>query len=140
MQDFKLENFLPYRLSKAANIVSRKIAKAYKSHDLSPTGWRVLAVLAGGEVLTAREIANKTAMDKTTISRAIKSMQKQGLLKKTSGQDGRTTPMVLSASGMELFEKIIMEVLVIENEIKSGLSQSELDNLLAILERLAQKQ
>ena len=43
----RLQDYLPYRLSVAANAVSRLIARAYESQfGLRNAQWRLLAVLA----------------------------------------------------------------------------------------------
>ena len=63
----KLEQFLPYRLSVASNTLSQAIAQDYEQrYALSMTEWRVMAVLAryDGEGFGAREVAERTAMDK----------------------------------------------------------------------------
>src|SRR5690606_29934951 len=67
-----LEDFLPYRLSILSNRVSRAIAARYaKAFDLSIPEWRVIAVLGRTPLLTAKEIAEATEMDKVAVSRAV---------------------------------------------------------------------
>jgi len=59
--DFRLEDFLPYRLSVAANRVSRRFAGRYgAAFGLSIPEWRVMAVLGRFGRLPAREIAART--------------------------------------------------------------------------------
>ena len=70
----ELERFLPYRLSILSNRVSQAIAREYTERfNLSMTEWRVMAVLArfNGEGMSAREVAERTAMDKVAVSRAL---------------------------------------------------------------------
>ena len=70
-----LEQFLPYRLSVLANIVSATIAAAYaEKHQLSIPEWRVIAVLAREPGLSAAEVAERTAMDKVAVSRAVSGL------------------------------------------------------------------
>ena len=71
-----LEHFVPYRLSVLTNIVSMSIAEAYeREFGLTIPQWRVIAVLARYPDLSAIEVAERTAMDKVAVSRAV-----QGLL------------------------------------------------------------
>ena len=50
----ELERFLPYRLSILSNTISQGIADDYqKRYDLSVTEWRVMAVLARFDGLSA---------------------------------------------------------------------------------------
>ena len=67
---------MPYRLSVLTNIVSMSIAEAYeREFGLTIPQWRVIAVLARYPDLSAIEVAERTAMDKVAVSRAV-----QGLL------------------------------------------------------------
>ena len=64
----ELENFLPYRLSILSNTVSQSIAAEYQDRfELSMTEWRVMAVLGRFAELSAREVAERTAMDKVAL-------------------------------------------------------------------------
>ncbi len=135
--DFKLESFLPYKLSVAANAVSRRIAKTYAPYKLSPTQWRIMAVLAGGADMTAGAVADKTGMDKTTISRAVNKMIERGLVhRSTSRIDGRSAPLSLSRDGQAMFVKIAPQVLAQERELKTLFSDAQLRQLEDFLSRL----
>lgn len=135
--DFNLEDFLPYRLSIAANTVSKQIAKTYAPHNLSRTQWRVMAVLASCQTMSARSVADKTGMDKTTISRAVGKMLERGLVKRgASEQDGRSAPLSLSTEGKAMFKKIVPEALRQEQELKDMFTGAELKTLAAYLERI----
>jgi len=77
----ELERFLPYRLSILSNRVSQAIAREYTERfNLSMTEWRVMAVLArfNGEGMSAREVAERTAMDKVAVSRALARLTSAG--------------------------------------------------------------
>ncbi len=135
--DFNLEDFLPYRLSVAANAVSKRIAKTYAPYKLSRTQWRVMAVLASCAKMTAQAVADKTGMDKTTVSRAVAKMLERGLIKRgVSEQDGRSAPLSLSDKGREMFAKIAPEALRQEQELKEMFSGAELEMLTSFLDKI----
>src|SRR5689334_12108617 len=74
----ELDRFLPYRLSVLSNIVSTAIAGAYQDRfGLTIPEWRVMAVLAMNPGLSAAEVAQRTAMDKVAVSRAVASLLKE---------------------------------------------------------------
>ncbi len=134
---FKLEAFLPYRLSVASNAVSKRIAKTYAPYKLSPTQWRVMAVLASRAGMTARAVADKTGMDKTTISRAVNKMLERGLVRRSPSQiDGRSAPLSLSRAGQAMFAKIAPLVLAQERELKALFSDAQLRQLEDFLSKL----
>ncbi|MCF6275123.1 MAG: MarR family winged helix-turn-helix transcriptional regulator [Robiginitomaculum sp.] len=135
--DFNLEDFLPYRLSVAANAVSKRIAKTYAPYKLSRTQWRVMAVLASCEELTAQSVADKTGMDKTTVSRAVAKMLDRGLLKRgTSQQDARSAPLPLNTKGKAMFAKIAPQALRQEQELKDMFTDTDLVQLTTFLDKL----
>ena len=70
--ELDLEHFLPYRLSVLSNRVSDAIARVYSERfALGVTEWRVMAVLGRYPDLSASEVAQRTAMDKVAVSRAV---------------------------------------------------------------------
>src|SRR5215472_3067209 len=95
----ELEHFLPYRLSILSNAVSQAIADDYQRRfDLSMTEWRVMAVLARFDGLSAREVAERTAMDKVAVSRALARLVEAGRVRReVADHDKRQSVLSLSA-------------------------------------------
>ena len=95
---FELERFLPYRLSLLTNTVSQGIAASYRDeHGISITEWRILAVLGRYPGLTASEVTDRTAMDKVTIHRGVKSLlEKQFLERRSDTADRRRRILTLT--------------------------------------------
>ena len=135
--DFNLEDFLPYRLSVAANTVSKRIAATYAPYKLSRTQWRVMAVLATCQKMTAQSVADKTGMDKTTVSRAVRKMLERDLVKRrASAEDGRSAPLSLSAEGGMMFAKIAPEAVRQEQELKNMFSGADLKMFISFLDKV----
>src|SRR4249920_2674610 len=77
---FRLEEFLPYRLSVAANRVSRLFARRYsEAFGLTIPEWRVLATIGRFGSLSPSAVGEWTAMDKVKVSRAAASLVARGL-------------------------------------------------------------
>jgi DNA-binding MarR family transcriptional regulator len=104
-----LENFLPYRLSVLSNTVSSAIAGAYRERfGLSIPEWRVLAVLARSPWLSAAEVAQRTAMDKVAVSRAVSSLLRQRRLERRfASADRRRSALRLSAAGQRVYAQVV---------------------------------
>jgi DNA-binding MarR family transcriptional regulator len=133
-----LPDFLPYRLSVAANAVSRVVACAYaRSHGLSTQQWRVLAVLASGGALTQQDLVARTQMDKVTVSRAARALQERGLVaRRKSALDARALRLALTAAGEREFEAIAPRALAAQAQVLEGLSPRERAALKAMLKRV----
>src|SRR5580704_5347778 len=98
---FRLEDFLPYRLSVAANSVSRLFARRYfEAFGLSIPEWRVLAVVGRFDSLSPSTVSEWTAMDKVKVSRAAASLVARGLVRQTQDpRDGRARLLRLTRRG-----------------------------------------
>ena len=137
--DFELESFLPYRLSLLSNTVSEGVATTYREHcDIGVTEWRVIAMLGRFPGLTASEVGERTAMDKVSVSRAVKKLETKGLVAVNPHQrDGRRRLLNLTPNkGCALFNDIVPMVLDYERKLLSGLSQDELRRLGQLINKL----
>ena len=134
---FNLDTFLPYQFSLVTNTISQSLAREYAPFNITRTQWRILAVLGSVGDMTAQEISNKTMMDKTTLSRAIKNMVERKLVKRQAQQnDGRVSSLCLTSAGRKLFKKIVPIANQADTNLRAKLSQNELAMLEKILRRL----
>jgi DNA-binding MarR family transcriptional regulator len=122
-----LENFLPYRLSVLTNLVSTAIAGAYRERfGLSIPEWRVLAVLASSPDLSAAEVAQRTAMDKVAVSRAVRSLLKTGRLERRMARaDRRRSALRLTAAGRRVHAGVALFALAYERSLLRPLARAE---------------
>jgi len=132
--DFALERFLPYRLSVLTNTMSRAFARAYgKRFGLSIPEWRVMAVLGRFAPLSANQVAERTAMDKVRVSRAVARLIKVGLIDRTTAvEDRRRSALKLSRAGKRMHEGIVPMARRFEQAWMASLSDED----RAALERL----
>ena len=136
--ELRLERFLPYRLSVLSNRVSQDIARLYSARfNLTITEWRVMAVLGHEGGLSANTVAERTAMDKVAVSRAVSAlMAKKILNRQTDPADARRSILKLSAKGYGVFDQIVPLALAYERRILASLEPAEQSQLLAILDKL----
>ena len=134
----ELETFLPYRLSVLSNTLSQAIAKVYdKRFDLSVTEWRAMAVLGNRPDISAREVAERTAMDKVAISRAVARMLKKGRIERsTARHDKRQSVLRLSEEGWRIYNQVEPLALEHEQRLLAHLDAEERQWLARILDTL----
>lgn len=134
----ELERFLPYRLSILSNTISQGIADDYqKRYDLSVTEWRVMAVLARFDGLSAREVAERTAMDKVAVSRALARLVEAGRVNRdTHDGDKRRSVLGLSEAGWKLHDEVAPMARAREREVLAKLDEEERVWLERILDKL----
>jgi DNA-binding MarR family transcriptional regulator len=136
-----LERFLPYRLSVLSNLVSSRIAAHYsRRFDLGIPEWRVLAVLAQEPGLSAAEVAERTAMDKVAVSRAVAALRRTGRLeRRTDAHDRRRSRLRLSAAGAEVYRQVVPVARRLELDLLDALAPEDRAALDRILRALQSK-
>ncbi|WP_426286827.1 MarR family winged helix-turn-helix transcriptional regulator [Luteibacter sp. E-22] len=134
----ELEHFLPYRLSILSNTVSQSIAAEYQDRfELSMTEWRVMAVLGRFAELSAREVAERTAMDKVAVSRAVARLVEAGRVdRSTHGGDKRRSVLKLSEAGWAIHDEVAPMARAHERELLAKLDEGERVQLNRILDKL----
>jgi DNA-binding MarR family transcriptional regulator len=136
-----LETFLPYRLSVLTNTISGVLAEAYgKRYGLSISEWRVMAILGRFPESSAGEVAERAAMDKVAVSRAVSRLLDAGRIRRRfADADRRRSILELSDEGWRIYGKITPTILSYESALLSGLSRGERHQLDRLLARLAGK-
>jgi DNA-binding MarR family transcriptional regulator len=134
----QLEHFLPYRLSILSNTISQAIADDYqRRYDISVTEWRVMAVLARYAGLSAREVAERTAMDKVAVSRALARLVEAGRVDRAvHDNDKRRSVLNLSPAGWAIHDVVAPMARAREREVLAKLDAQEQQWLARILDKL----
>ena len=133
-----LERFLPYRLSVLSNRVSNAISSEYhRRFGLAITEWRVMAVLGRYPGLSAREVTERTAMDKVAVSRAVARLLERELLRReTHGDDRRRSVLTLTDAGHSVYDEVAPMVLACERHLLSPLTEDERVLLGTLIDKL----
>lgn len=136
--DFKLEEFLPYRLPVAANRVSRLFAGHYSEmFELSIPEWRVLATVGRFGTISPTAVGEWAAMDKVKVSRAAGSLVARGLLRQSPDpKDGRGRLLRMTRKGAAVHNGVIPLARELEASLAQGLGRTEWRALTRALARL----
>lgn len=134
-----LDHFMPYRLSVLTNRVSSAIARHYSDRfDLSIPEWRLIAALGQTPGLSARELVQRTAMDKVQVSRAVASLlADKRLTREAHESDGRVVHLSLSPRGHAIYEEVVPLALALERKFLAALTRKERDTFDLLLSKLA---
>ncbi len=135
----ELERFLPYRLSVLSNRISQTIAHLYDQRfGLAITEWRIMAVLGRFSGLSAGEVAERTAMDKVAVSRAVARLLERGLIMRdTHGDDRRRSVLALSEVGYSVYDEVAPMTLECERRLLSGFSPEERQQISLLIDKLS---
>lgn len=136
-----LATFLPYRLANLASKMSEEFADVYQQQsDLTIPQWRILFNLAQFGQSHAKALCEQAAMDKSTVSRAIKALiDKRYVLSLENPQDKRANLLALSDEGHSLYQQLAPAALAWEQDLLASLTQDEYTVLLSCLDKLQTK-
>jgi DNA-binding MarR family transcriptional regulator len=118
---------IAYRVNYLANFyIGPLVRELEKSFGMSRPEWIVLFCLQQQEGLNAQQISHVTGRPKTSISAAIKLLQKKKLIsRETDVQDGRRQVLQVTDAGQRVYARILEKFVVRENQMVSCLSAHE---------------
>lgn len=134
----KLEDFLPYRLNLLAAQISQALSQAYgERFGISIPEWRVLATLGQFGTITARDICVHSHMHKTTVSRAVATLEKRKLVaRKANRNDLREAFLDLTEEGRRVYLDIVPMAIAFSESLCRGLGADDKRQLDALIDKL----
>ncbi|MER8827393.1 MarR family transcriptional regulator [Mesorhizobium sp. M0938] len=127
MDILELESFLPYRLYRLADAVSREFSRVYKDrHGLTRPEWRTLAGLGQNGTMTATELGEQSAMHKTKVSRAVAELERRRWLTRIPDEnDRRLEHLTLTRAGLAAYREMVPLAKAFERDLLGELNASE---------------
>jgi DNA-binding MarR family transcriptional regulator len=124
-------------LRRAARAVSRRYDEALAPLGLNNGQLSMLALLAGLGPIRIQKVAETLAMDRTTVTAALKPLQRRKLVRVgVAGDDARARDAVLTPAGESLLREAIPLWRVQQERLKKILSAEDAQALRALLGRL----
>lgn len=122
-----LESFLPYRLNRLADAVSREFQKIYKDrYGLTRPEWRALATLGQSGVMTATAIGEHSSMHKTKVSRAVAELERRKWLTRTVDENDRRVELLsLTRAGEKTYRELVPLAKAFEDTLLAKLGDKE---------------
>ncbi|HET9843790.1 MAG TPA: MarR family winged helix-turn-helix transcriptional regulator [Gammaproteobacteria bacterium] len=119
-----------FNLRKATRAVTQ-----YYDHCLEPAGIRVtqftlLASLASVSARTLTEMANSLVMDRTTLTRNLKPLEKLGLIHTIEARDRRSKAYALTELGKETLNKGVPLWHEAQQKLIQGLGEEQYEKIL----------
>lgn len=124
-----------FNLRRAARAVTQAYDEALRPSGIRATQFSVLAGLAleGSRTMTA--LADAMGMDRTTLTRNLKPLLKDGLVEMVEGSDRRQRRVGLTGRGMEALERALPMWRRAQARVVDGLGTARWTGMLGDLER-----
>jgi DNA-binding MarR family transcriptional regulator len=131
-----LQDFLPYLLNRVGMKIGFMFSQDVEQYDVTLPMWRVLIELWHKGDHRLGELAERTSIDLSTLSRLVVSMQRKKLVvRRRSGADRRALSLTLTKKGVELTENVAPIALHYERLAMGGMSKAEVAQLKGLLRK-----
>lgn len=122
-----------FNLRKASRTVTQLYDEILQPSGLLATQFTLLVAIAIAGSATITRLATELVMDRTTLTRNLKPLERQGLIEISPGQDLRTRVVKLTASGSEALFKALPLWEQAQTRVVEGLGQKRWNTLLSDL-------
>ena len=135
-----MQNCTCFNLRKATRAVTQLFDEALKPCGLYATQFTLLAAVSSNENVAITELSKALVMDRTTLSRNLKPLQKSGWVEVLPGLDKRTKALSLTLSGKKVLKQAMIHWKEVQNEVVMTLGNGNwellVDNLSSTVKKL----
>jgi DNA-binding MarR family transcriptional regulator len=125
-------------VQRAARVVARRFDEALRPFDLTNGQFSLMMSLNRPEPAPMAAVASLLAVDRTTLTAALKPLERRGLVKVTSdARDRRSRLLVLTAQGMRLLASAVPVWERTHEEVEALLPDGDPDRLRKNLRALS---
>ena len=137
----KLENeiTLGMLIGQVHRLSTKRFVQNSHTHglEISLDQWLVLGPIWKNDGISQKDIAEYCGKDKTSITKIIDTLEKKNLVVRVTDQlDHRVKRVVLSQKGRELFLSALPVMAQTRDELRSGISDKEIEALKSILNKI----
>lgn len=102
-----LENFAPYLMNRIMGRYNAALSTEMAALGLTTPQMRSLAVLSVIDGILIRELAVYAVVQQSTLSRALETLDQNGLIRRTTdAQDSRATRVFITNAGRDAYERL----------------------------------
>ena len=125
-----------FNLRKTTRAITQVYDEALRPTGLRVTQFSLLIATMMLESVTVTRLAEIGVMDRTTLTRNLKPLEKKGLIKVTPGDDQRTRVVTLTPHGQEILAKALPLWEKVQARIVKELGQERWNSLQGDLEKV----
>ncbi|MBP0482524.1 MarR family winged helix-turn-helix transcriptional regulator [Sagittula salina] len=130
--------FLTFRLARVQAKLNAQSSRILRDHaGITLTQWRLLALIGNAGRTTAAVLSREVAMDKGLISRNIKTMVSDGLVRITlDPDDNRAQHLELSEAGNKMFTETLPRMRARQDALRALFDIEEEEVFNRVLDKL----
>jgi DNA-binding MarR family transcriptional regulator len=121
------------KLREAARAVTLLYDKAFESSGVLSTQLGVLHIIYNSASITISQLAWELGMDRTTLTRSLSVLERQGLIKISSGKDHRTRVVTITSKGRSSVAKAIPLWNEVQRNVRQQMGENSWSQLMGCL-------
>jgi DNA-binding MarR family transcriptional regulator len=123
-------------LRRASREVSAAFDKALEGSGLRGTQFTLLTALTLGAELPVTRLAEVLSLDRTTLTRNLAPLERDGLIESRATPDGRVRKLALTRRGEEALERALPKWEAAQKRLKNALGERKWKELMSTLQSL----
>src|SRR5919198_2631392 len=123
-------------LRKAARAITLLYDNAFKSTGLLSTQFGVLQIICDIDSIRISDLAGKLGMDRTTLTRNLSVLERQGFTEISQGKDHRTRIVTATQKGRNAVAKAILLWNEVQHKVKQEMGENSWRELMQNLAQL----
>jgi DNA-binding MarR family transcriptional regulator len=132
-----VENCVCFNLRWVTRAVTQFYDSEMRRHGIRPTQVSILLALNARETWTMAELSDCLGMDRTTLVRNLRPLQRDGLVEVGGGGRGRLVELAITAKGRKQMEKVTPAWRVAQSAVVKTLGEKRWSAVLSDLEAAA---
>ncbi|MGF1611718.1 MAG: MarR family winged helix-turn-helix transcriptional regulator [Kiloniellales bacterium] len=126
-----------FRLRRAARRLTQAYDQALRPAGLRGTQFSLLSHVLREDGLSVTDLAERMAMERTTLTRNLRPLQKAGLLRVEPGADRRSRAVRITAQGRQAFEAALPLWRAAERDFRRQMGKEQVAALHRLLDQAA---
>lgn len=132
-----VENCVCFNLRKATRMVTQFYDAEMRRHGIRPTQGTILLALNAKESWTMAELSDRLGLDRTTLLRNLRPLQRDGLAQALGGGHGNRVELAITAKGKKQIEKLTPAWKSAQSAAVKTLGEKRWSDILSDLETVA---
>jgi len=132
-----VENCVCFNLRWVTRAVTQFYDAEMRQHGIRPTQGSILAALQSKNSWTMAELIDSLGMDRTTLVRNLRPLERDGLVEAAGGGRGKLVELAITAKGRKQIEKLTPAWKSAQNAVVKTLGEKRWSAILSDLETAA---
>lgn len=125
-----------FNLRKAARVITQLYDRSMQPEGLRGTQFSILVVLSLAGPQTVTKLSELLVMDRTTLTRNLRPLEKQGIIKLVRGEDRRVRTAILTSRGSKKLAKALPLWDKAQSQVIRKLGRKRFDSFISELSEI----